>query len=399
MTTILMTSLKMLKSIPLDGLKTIIDKPTLLFTESDPEFKKVLIENNLFLEIKMYENYFSNNQVIQDIYQLHEKYHFNNIITLSEGDILRVAEIREILDIPGQRYHEAILFRDKIAMKKLAASFGVSVALPCKLSEFDPQQASYPVIVKPQAGRGSFQTYKVDSIEGFQTIDIENPYDYIVEPFIEGEIYHIDGLYLKGMSSLISPAKYVSNCLNFVNGTTLGSYTLTEQHPYYKKLKDFACYLLNSVYPMPDYSLFHIEVFVTKNGTLTLCEIACRIGGNDLLKEIEIAYGINVVLAYLDYCYHHQSSFNITDHPSKCGGRFLIPPKKGQLLKSFDAPNFQEIVSYSSNAQINKPYENMMMSNAEIVKIVLQAQDECLMVSLFDKLHLWQQSNILWGND
>ncbi|MDW3157596.1 hypothetical protein [Bifidobacterium longum] len=54
------------------------------------------------------------------VIELHGERPFDRIIALSELDILRAAKLRSLLDIPGQSYFSAFLYRDKIAMKEWA---------------------------------------------------------------------------------------------------------------------------------------------------------------------------------------------------------------------------------------------------------------------------------------
>ena len=396
MTTILMSSAKMLCSIPVDGLRKTINQSTILFAERDDTLYERLNNEAIFYAIYMYDDYFSCLQVETDICMLNQKSQINQIITLSEGDILRAAKLREQFGISGQDINEAMLFRDKLKMKHYASQFGIAVAMPTNYQNFNANTAAFPVIVKPNSGRGSYQTYKINNKSDLNDINIIQQENYIVEPFIQGDIYHIDGIFSSGKAVLVSPAKYHSSCLDFVNGDSLGSYTLMANHSHFHPLRAFAKYLLEVVFPMPIHSLFHIEVFVGHKGEVTLCEIACRLGGNDLVKEIEIAYGVDVNLAFLSCYFNNKPQGEFTDTPKYCAGRYLIPPQKATLTKKFAPPNLPEIINFSSSARIGQRYNGMEMSNNELVKIILKASNEANMLSSFAKLSVWQQTNITW---
>ncbi|MBD8511371.1 ATP-grasp domain-containing protein [Photobacterium sp. CAU 1568] len=324
------------------------------------------------------------------------------VIALSEGDILRAAHIREILDIPGQRFDQAILFRDKILMKQHAARYGVVTAMPQDANQVaNWQSLPYPVVIKPKSGRGSQQTLKVTSCEHWAEIGTEiDPTDMIIEPFIEGEVFHVDGLVVNGKMSVCSPAKYVGNCMDFVGGQSLGSYTLSESNPLYRPLTEFSRYLLEHVFPTPEHSLFHIECFVGNNQQITLCEIACRLGGNDLVTEVELAYGVNVVEAYLHAEFHSESLCPQAMVPGQLGGRFQLPPQTGRLICSGHPPFRHEgIVRFQSRAVSGLHYNAMTMSNDALIHVIVKADSEARMEKIFRDIAQWAASEFIWSTE
>lgn len=120
--------------------------------------------------------------------------------------------------------------------------------------------------------------------------------------------------------------------MDFVGGKSLGSYTLSGSNSLYRPLCEFSRYLLEQVFPTPVHSLFHIESFVGKDDQIMLCEIACRLGGNDLVAEVELAYGVNIVEAYLQAEFKSHRLCGDALYPKQVGGRFQLPPQSGQLI-------------------------------------------------------------------
>lgn len=50
--------------------------------------------------------------------ELHKKYGFSRIVYQAEQDVLRAAQIRELLGLAGQSVETALRFRDKVIMKE-----------------------------------------------------------------------------------------------------------------------------------------------------------------------------------------------------------------------------------------------------------------------------------------
>jgi len=126
---------------------------------------------------------------------------------LWEPGVILAARLREKLGIGGQDVAQATLFRDKDAMKQAVSKAGIrtpkhrraTTALECQRAA---QEIGFPVIVKPIAGAGSADTFRVNSrleldavlarLGGGQARDVN------VEEFIEAEEYTFDTICING---------------------------------------------------------------------------------------------------------------------------------------------------------------------------------------------------------
>lgn len=109
------------------------------------------------------------------------------------------ARIREHLGVPGMSVAQARTFRDKEAMKTVLDDAGIRTPRHAA-AESAPEvweaaeRIGYPLIVKPIAGAGSADTYRVDSAE--QLAEILPLMGHVrrvsVEEFVEGEEYTYD---------------------------------------------------------------------------------------------------------------------------------------------------------------------------------------------------------------
>ncbi|MDO6708138.1 acetyl-CoA carboxylase biotin carboxylase subunit family protein [Photobacterium sp. 1_MG-2023] len=401
MTTLILSSKKFILSIKPSIRAMYFPENTLLITEQlTAEERDVLVPQ--FGHILELDDYFSHTAtaLLQFVATIKTRPAIEKVLAFSEGDILRAAQIREILHLPGQHFEQAILFRDKILMKQHAARYGVMVAMPQDASQVKHWPSlPYPIVIKPAAGRGSQQTLRIESFEQWSEIRTEiDPTDMIIEPFIEGEVFHIDGLVVNGNVLISSPARYVGNCMDFVGGQSLGSYTLSESNPLYRPLTAFSRYLLEQVFPTPQHSLFHIECFVDNDQQITLCEIACRLGGNDLLTEVELAYAVNVVEAYLHAEFTSEALCEPSRFPMQVGGRFQLPPQSGHLTCK-GVPTFQHpgIVKFQSRAISGHHYQAMTMSNDALLHVVAKANSEAEMETLFRDIAHWAASEFIWS--
>ena len=124
---------------------------------------------------------------------------FDRVIALWEPGVLLAARLREALGVEGMRYDHALLFRDKDLMKQAVAAAGIRVPYHRRATTAQEvreavEQVGYPAIVKPIAGAGSMDTFRVDSaaeldaaIRRLGHVDVVN-----VEEFVDGEEFTYD---------------------------------------------------------------------------------------------------------------------------------------------------------------------------------------------------------------
>jgi hypothetical protein len=127
------------------------------------------------------------------------------VVCLWEPGVILAAKLREALGVPGMPVEQARLFRDKDAMKQAVGAAGVRVPKHVRATTDDQvragvEQVGYPAIVKPIAGAGSMDTFRVDDADQLERalarmghIDEVN-----VEEFINGEEYTFDTITIDG---------------------------------------------------------------------------------------------------------------------------------------------------------------------------------------------------------
>jgi len=124
---------------------------------------------------------------------------------LWEPGVLLAARLREALGLPGLSVAAANRFRNKDLMKQAVAAAGIRTprhasARTAKECRAAVEKVGYPAILKPIAGAGSQDTYRVnnaadlgEAIRRMGKIDEVN-----VEEFIDGEEYTFDTICVDG---------------------------------------------------------------------------------------------------------------------------------------------------------------------------------------------------------
>lgn len=124
---------------------------------------------------------------------------------LWEPGVILAAKIREHLGVPGQKVAQATLFRDKDAMKQAVAAAGIRVPLHRRAaSPGECHRAAleigFPIIIKPIAGAGSADTFRVNTKLELDSVlvRIGRDREVNVEEFIEADEFTYDTVCIDG---------------------------------------------------------------------------------------------------------------------------------------------------------------------------------------------------------
>lgn len=124
---------------------------------------------------------------------------------LWEPAMLLAARVRENLRAPGLSVERTVPFRNKEAMKRALDAAGIrtprhtSARGGAAVHEAS-ERIGFPLIVKPIAGAGSADTYRVESARELETVmgRIEHLDEVSVEEFVDGEEYTFDTIAVAG---------------------------------------------------------------------------------------------------------------------------------------------------------------------------------------------------------
>lgn len=232
----------------------------------------------------------------------------HRIVGLDEFDVLTAAKAREHLQIEGISNSYALRFRDKLRMRNLASQSELScpefsgLFHPDKINEFlDCVPA--PWIVKPRTEVSAFGIKKCETKEQvwkvLNDLDARNtwrdhPSQYLIERFIEGEVFHVDSVVdggkvvASGVSRYGTPPMKVSH-----QGGVFTSFTVPYRSKERKELEKLNKKLLKGF--EYERGVAHAEFLQSAaDGRFYLLEVAARVGGAHIANVLEYACGFNL---------------------------------------------------------------------------------------------------------
>jgi formate-dependent phosphoribosylglycinamide formyltransferase (GAR transformylase) len=143
--------------------------------------------------------------VLRALHGLGRHVAIDRVECLWEPYMLLAARIREAFGLPGMTVEQTVPFRDKERMKQVIDAAGIRTPWHVRARTVAEvwaaaEKVGFPLIVKPIAGAGSADTYRVDS--GEQLADVlpllRHVPEVSVEEFVDGEEFTFDTICADG---------------------------------------------------------------------------------------------------------------------------------------------------------------------------------------------------------
>ncbi len=163
----------------------------------DPKAREAL---SGYIQIRSYQD---EEDAVQTV--LRSGYHIDRVESQWEPVMILAAKIREALGVPGMSVAQTVPFRDKEEMKRVLDRHGIRTphhysCTTAKDVRAAAERIGFPIIVKPIAGAGSADTYRVDDTRELERVLglIEHVEEVSVEEFVEADEFTFDTVCANG---------------------------------------------------------------------------------------------------------------------------------------------------------------------------------------------------------
>lgn len=225
-----------------------------------------------------------------------------------------VATAREALGIPGMDRETARRFRDKAHMKEVMRAAGV----PCARHRLahTPQdvwafvaEVGLPVVVKPPAGAGARDTFRIDQDEAVAAWLRSDPPSparpALVEEFLVGEEFSFESIWLHGEMLWYSLSHYLPTPLEVLRNHWMQWVVLLPRDisgPGYDGIREVGPAAIRAL--GLDTGIAHMEWFRRPDGSVAVSEVAARPPGAQLLSATSWAHDIDMYRAWTELVIH-----------------------------------------------------------------------------------------------
>ncbi|MFF8830094.1 acetyl-CoA carboxylase biotin carboxylase subunit family protein [Streptomyces sp. NPDC015131] len=349
--------------------------------------------------VHAFDDYDTNQLVEKTALRLAREYAVEAVFARAEADVVRAAQLRELLGLPGQHTASALAFRDKVVMKDHLAGGPVDTPVYRRadsayaLVEFTAEHG-YPVVVKPVSESGSLGA-RVIRDEADLDAYLARPWRGTsqVETFVEGQMYHVDGLVAGGEVVFVHPFRYVNDCLSFRDDDWVGCLPLSPGDPAYDRLVKAAGAVLAEL-PTPPQTAFHAELWITPDDRVVFCEIASRTGGGMISAMVRHAFGVDLDKEWL-YAECGLPS-TLGDPVYRPAGCLNIPPGKGVLehLPTGGEPDGVREMSFTG--AVGREYQGGVKSGLYLVGYVIDGDTEDEVERRMRTVADWYSAHVRW---
>ena len=280
------------------------------------------------------------------------------IVGLYEHTTLPAARLRDHFGLPGTSLSTALLCRDKVRMKHALEQAGVRVPRFLAVDQNTPRQdlerfargIAGRIVLKPRSQGASIGVRILAGADELLAVAAAGGIEagYEAEEFIDGTIYHIDGVVRDGTIRWFSPSKYLDSCYDFqYQGVPLASVTL-DNPALVARTREFTTTVLQTL-GLTD-SVFHLEAFHTSGDDLVFLEIGNRFGGAGIPDQQRTLYGVDLAREAVLACTGQPSQLptaaTTLDHPEVGAAGWIYMPltEKGrcrvvQVSGLYDLPD------------------------------------------------------------
>lgn len=327
----------------------------------------------------------------------------STLVHVTEDDVLRSARVRERFGLPGSRPAEALPWRDKFLMKQRVSAAGVTTpafTVPTDLADARhfAAEVGYPIVVKPRLGFASHGVSIVrDDAQLAACAVAWNPRDVLLEAFVPGEVYHVDGFTQDGKVLHVAVSRYLNDCLAFQDCQPLGSIQLDRDDEEWDTFSDFAGHAVRAL-PELDFCPYHLEIFRRPDGELVFCEIAGRLGGAHVMESFTHATGVNPARLWI----RHQ--IGLENGPAvplpDTGQRYgwlLIPPQHGRLVEIRPPVGVPYVKDFIIKTSVPRDFTGAQGSTDSVIGYVVEGRDSADVernlrrcIALTEELTCWE---------
>jgi biotin carboxylase len=228
--------------------------------------------------------------------------HVDRVLANWEVLVLAAAKLRERLGVPGMSLDAVRGFRDKQIMKDRVASAGLRVPRSARIrtaaeARAAAQEIGYPLVLKPIAGAGSADTYRVDDEKHLEHIlrQTQHVREASLEEFIDGEEFTFDTVSIGGRPAFANVAQYLPKPLIARSNEWISPVIITVREMRQSVLSDGIALgqkVLTALGMGEGFT--HMEWFRKPNGEVVFGEIGCRPGGAHLVDQMNYTCDIDL---------------------------------------------------------------------------------------------------------
>lgn len=254
--------------------------------------------------------------VVELVHQINERVRIDRVESLWEPLMILAARLRQELGLPGMTVVETVPFRDKEAMKQVLDGAGIRTPHHYRARSVAEvgqalERVGYPAIVKPIAGAGSADTYRLNNASDAEHVmPALNGVDEVsVEEFVDGEEFTFDTICRRGRILFYNICWYRPRPLIGKQNEWVSQQTVVLRNPdvdYLAAGRQMGERVLEAMGFQEGFT--HMEWYLKPDGEAVFGEIGARPPGGRTVDAMNFASDIDLFRWWAEAMVHGQVS-------------------------------------------------------------------------------------------
>jgi hypothetical protein len=241
------------------------------------------------------------------------------VICLWEAGMELAAEVRQAFRLPGLTPQQTQLFRNKDLMRQVLNRHGIRNPRHATATNMDEirtaaEHTGFPLIVKPVAGAGSANTYRIDTKQQLEDLAprLRGIREAIVEEFVEGTEFTFDTITINGRIAFRNVELYRPDMLSARSVEHISPQTISLRDlnaPHFQKAYKMGQDVISALGYKNGFT--HMEWFLKPDGDVVFGEIAARPPGGNSGELMNYTCDCDIYNAWAEAMLHGRISQHI----------------------------------------------------------------------------------------
>ncbi|MEH1905072.1 MAG: FAD-dependent oxidoreductase [Nostoc sp.] len=300
-----------------------------------------------------FQNLLQTYQQIKTDYKLLD--HDCRIVTNDQYSVLLAAQLREALNLVGDRPIMIRQFTDKSYLKSALKNSLIRVPKylifaqeqyrkePVLYLNFVLEELGNHIFIKPVIGAGSEKTrriHSVDDLKAWCDSNVDSNEEFEFNEFIKGQLYNTSVVIKNGQPCYFAACKHYRPNDEFIYGHQIGNIIVREEDPEFHKLWQFSSETLQSLeHGYPQNGVLNIDFFLQEGSEEPiLMEVAARTPGELVSRMFYIYQGVRLNELHLQLQIGDSPEIILKDRNEWKYSAYSIHPKKDGVVTAIEKP-------------------------------------------------------------
>ncbi|MEI1375128.1 FAD-dependent oxidoreductase [Nostoc sp. UHCC 0926] len=314
------------------------------------------------------------------------------IVTNDEYSVLLAAQLREALNLAGDRPTMIRQFTDKSYLKSTLKNSLIRVPKylifaqnqyrkePVSYLKFVLEELGNHIFIKPVTGAGSEKTrriHTVDELKAWCDSNVDSDEEFEFNEFITGQLYNTSVVIKNGQPCYFAACKQYRPNDEFIYGHQIGNIIVREEDPEFHKLWQFSSDTLQSLeHGYPKNGVLNIDLFLQEGSEEPiLMEVAARPPGGLVSRMFDIYQGVRLNELHLQLQIGDSPDIILKDRFEWKYSASSIHPKQDGIVTAIEKPILESDVEISWQIYLEQRLKGSQSTRDVAIAILLSNHD------------------------